>query len=295
MATRLCQDICRSWLKAQVVSFLRDGKRRAESIQVGNTNVLKVVMAIRMTNQRAARINSKESFTVSFSLSEAPETEHFVARQEELAEMHKALGGDSGRRTAVLHGLGGIGKTQLAVAYAKAHQAHYSAIFWLNIKDEDSLKQSYARVAKRILQEHPLASRLSTVAEDSKPDEVVDAVKRWLDHPTNTQWLMVFDNYDTPKVPGNTDQAAVDIRRFLPEAYHGSIIVTTRSSQVNIGRRVRVGKLKDVRDSLQILSDASRREGVMDGRLFLMFADTEVTSFQITLLPSLPKSWMDFL
>jgi hypothetical protein len=56
-----------------------------------------------------------------------------------------------------------------------------------------------------------------------------------------------------------------------------------------------VGKLKDVRDSLQILSDASRREGVMDGGLFLMFTDTEVTSLQITLPPSLPKSWMDFL
>jgi len=135
--------------------------------------------------------------------------------------MHKRLGGDGGRRTVVLHGLGGIGKTQLAVAYAKGHQADYSAIFWLNIKDEDSLIQSYARVAKRILREHPLASRLSTVTEDSKPDEVVDAVKRWLDHPTNAQWLMVFDNYDTPKVPGNTDQAAVDIRRFLPEAYQG--------------------------------------------------------------------------
>jgi hypothetical protein len=41
--------------------------------------------------------------------------------------------------------IGGIGKTQLTVAYAKRHKDNYSAIFWLNIKDEeDSLKQSFA-------------------------------------------------------------------------------------------------------------------------------------------------------
>jgi ATP/maltotriose-dependent transcriptional regulator MalT len=181
--------------------------------------------------------------------------------------MDKILRGDSGRRTVVLHGLGGIGKTQLAVAYAKAHQADYSAIFWLDIKDEDSVKQSYARMAKRISKEYPTASRFGGITEDGKLDEVVDAIKRWLDHPKNTKWLMVFDNYDNPKVPGTVDKAAVNIRRFLPEAYHGSIIVTTRSSQVNIGHRIRVGKLEDIHHSLQILSSTSRREYALNGEL----------------------------
>ena len=76
---------------------------------------------------------------------------------------------------------------------------------------------------------------------------------------------MVFDNYDNPKVLGNIDPSAVDIGQFLPRVYHGSIIVTTRSSKVNVGRRMRVAKLEDIRDSLQILSNASRREGLMDG------------------------------
>ena len=79
---------------------------------------------------------------------------------------------------------------------------------------------------------------------------------------------MAFDNYDNPKVPGNADPGAVDIRQFLPEAHHGSVIVTTRSSKVSMGHRVKVGKLEDVRDSLQILSDALHREGVIDGELF---------------------------
>lgn len=84
----------------------------------------------------------------------------------------------------------------------------------------------------------------------------------------------MFDNYDNPKVPGNADPGVVDIRQYLPEAHHGSVIVTTRSSKVSVGRRVKVGKLEDVRDSLQILSDASNREGVMDGEWFEFLYDT---------------------
>jgi ATP/maltotriose-dependent transcriptional regulator MalT len=99
-----------------------------------------------------------KDFSVAFSLSNVSGIEHFVAREEELAEMHRTLSGDGSRRTVILHGLGGIGKTQLSVAYAKRHKDNYSAIFWLNLKDEDSLKQSFAKVAKQILREHPLAS-----------------------------------------------------------------------------------------------------------------------------------------
>jgi hypothetical protein len=169
--------------------------------------------------------------------------------------MHKALSKGTGRQAINLHGLGGIGKTQLAIAYAKAHRDDYSAIFWLNIKDEMSVKQSYLRLARRI----------SLECDDKEQDKVVAEVKRWLEHAKNTRWLMVFDNYDNPKVPGNMDTGAVDIQQFLPEAHHGSIIITTRLSNVSVGRHIKVGKLEDIKDSLQILSDASHRENVMDG------------------------------
>ncbi|KAH9205404.1 hypothetical protein DL95DRAFT_417453 [Leptodontidium sp. 2 PMI_412] len=56
------------------------------------------------------------------SASNVSDVEHFVARKTELAEIHKALGSDGSRRVVVLHGLGGIGKTQLAAAYAKQHK-----------------------------------------------------------------------------------------------------------------------------------------------------------------------------
>jgi hypothetical protein len=182
--------------------------------------------------------------------------------------MHKVLIGRTGRQAVTLHGLGGIGKTQLAITYTKIHRHDYLAIFWLNIKDEVSVKQSYSRLAQRILQDCPSASQLGVFTDDKKQDEVMAAVKRWLEHAKNTQWLMVFDNYDNPKVSGNADPGAVDIQHFLPKAHHGSVIVTTRSSKVSIGHRMKVGKLEDVRDSLQILSNESHREGVTDGKLF---------------------------
>ena len=192
-----------------------------------------------------------------------------MAREEELAEMHKKLGGDGSRRTVVLHGLGGIGKTQLAVAYAIRHKDSYSAILWLNIKDEDSVKQSFATVAKQISREHPSASRLSSVDMKGDLDEVVDAVKAWLSLPNNTRWLMIYNNYDNPKLPGNKDPAIVDIQKFLPESYQGSVIITTRSSQVKIGHSLPIEKLKVVSDSLEILSSTSGREGLTDGEDFL--------------------------
>jgi hypothetical protein len=209
----------------------------------------------------------RDDFSVPFSLSDVTETQHFVAREEELTEMHAALSNNGSRSTVILHGLGGIGKTQLSIAYAKRHKDKYSAIFWLNIKDEDSVKQSFAKLVRQILRNQPSAEPLNRVDMGGKLDEVVDAVKAWLSLPGNTRWLMIFDNYDNPKVPGNKDPAAVDIRKYLPEAYQGSVVITTRSSRVQIGHPIRIRKLDNVRDSLEILSNASGRRGTINGKL----------------------------
>jgi hypothetical protein len=97
-------------------------------------------------------------------------------------------------------------------------------------------------------------------------DEVIDTIKAWLSLPNNIRWLMIFDNYDNP---GNADPIAVDIRKFLPELYQGSIIITTRSSQVKIGHLIRIRKLGNIYDSLKILSNTSRREGLINSMNFL--------------------------
>jgi hypothetical protein len=180
--------------------------------------------------------------------------------------MHKILQNDGNRRIAVLHGLGGISKTQLTIAYMKQYKDSYSAVFWLNIKDIDLLQQSFARIAKQILRDHPSASLLSNLDINGNLDEVVDAVKGWLSLPKNTRWLLIYDNYDNPKIPDNTDPAAIEIRKYFPESYQGSVIVTTRSSQVDLGSQLSITKLRNTEDSLQILKHASRRQLSLNGK-----------------------------
>ncbi|KAK3620612.1 hypothetical protein LTR22_025513 [Elasticomyces elasticus] len=198
-------------------------------------------------------------FTVPFSDTDMRGVEKFVGRKDELNNIHAALVGDGSRHTVILNGLGGIGKTQLAVAYAKRYKDKHSAVFWLNIRDEASVKQSFAIVARRILRYHPSASHVSNIDLGGNLNDIVNAVLAWLGESDNTRWLAIFDNYDNPKVRSNDFPDAVDIRRFLPDAYQGSVIITTRSSEVKYGQRVLVRKLKSTQESVDILSNTSRR------------------------------------
>ncbi|KAF3768241.1 hypothetical protein M406DRAFT_75494 [Cryphonectria parasitica EP155] len=163
-------------------------------------------------------------FSVAFSLFDVPETQYSVAREEELAEMHEKLMSDGSRRVVVLHGLGGIGKTQIAVMYAKRYRDEYSAIFWLNIKDEVSIQQSFTKVARQILRQHHNASRLSAIDLQQDHKEVTEAVKAWPCQPGNTRWLLIFDNFDNPRSACGNNDMGIDIHRFLPEAYQGPVI-----------------------------------------------------------------------
>ncbi|KAK3996395.1 kinesin light chain 1, partial [Cladorrhinum sp. PSN332] len=265
-------------------------------------------------------------FSIAFSLSGVSEVDHFVAREEELNSIHKLLGKGSGRRTALVHGLGGMGKTQLAIAYAKRHQSDYSAIFWLNAKDETSLKQGFAKVAERILRRHPSVLYIRKAMESRNLNEAVQAVKRWLDHVKNDRWLVIYDNYDNPKLGGGRNDGpnnrpdiegdrdtniakGYDIRPFLPDTYHGAILITTRSSIVKLGQQIPVRELKDYRDSLAILSHSSNRQDILkdvdavelarklDGLpLALSTAGAYLNNMAITFaeyLEMYQKSWLD--
>jgi hypothetical protein len=206
------------------------------------------------------------SFTVQFSVPEVSPVGHFVGRNEELDKVLKELQHDGSRKMVVVHGLGGMGKTQLALAYAQRHKKEYSAIFWVNSKSVDTLKQGYAAVAGRIYLNHPSLVHLKAVAEGGKLDEAVEAVKRWLSSAGNDRWLVIFDNYDTPKLPGYNEPGTFDIRPFLPEADQGAVLITTRSSQLRLGPLVAVKKLQSIEHSLAILSHASGRDGPSSSR-----------------------------
>lgn len=210
------------------------------------------------------------SFAVQFSVPEVLRVDHFVGRSEELDAIHRELEHDGSRKTAVVHGLGGMGKTQLALAYAQQHKEEYSAIFWVNSKDVDTLKQGYAAAARRIFREYPSLVHFKAISEGSDLDKAVEAIKRWLSSAGNDRWLVIYDNYDTPKLPGDNKPGTFDIRPFLPEAHHGAVLITTRSSQLRVGRPVAVTKLQNMEHSLEILARASGREGLSSSRLHIL-------------------------
>lgn len=204
----------------------------------------------------------KEDFSVPFSLSGIPEIEQFVGRREELDKVEKAFQDVGSRRKVVLlHGLGGIGKTQLAAAFVKERRGVYSAVFWFNGKNEDTLRQSFTGIAKRLYNEYPSSALLKSAAEEKDVDQVVAVIKKWLSTRGNTRWILVFDNIDNPKIPGIEDPQAYDIRLYFPEADQGSILITTRSSRLKIGGEVvSVRKLLDIHESIMILASTSGRE-----------------------------------
>lgn len=94
---------------------------------------------------------------------------------------------------------------------------------------------------------------IKTAVETDNTNKMVEAVKAWLSIGRNIKWMLVLDNVDDPK--------AYDINTYLPEAYQGSILITSRSSQMRIGTAVPVPvtKLTDAQESIAILTHISNR------------------------------------
>ncbi|KAK0611657.1 hypothetical protein B0T14DRAFT_488834 [Immersiella caudata] len=215
-------------------------------------------------------------FSMGFKLPGVARVHHFVAREEELNQLHEILSKGPDRRTAVIHGLGGMGKTQVAVEYAQRHRNDYSAVLWFNARDQASLKQEFLRTAERILHEFPSVVYIQDAVESRDLDEAVRAVKRWLDISENDGWLLIYDNYDNPVLnkgdekrkkneldtAGDGVLEGYDMRTFLPDAYHGAVLITTRSSRIQFGHRVPLKKLKHVEESLAILCHTSGRQNL---------------------------------
>ena len=224
---------------------------------------MKSVRSITIT---AAQTDVKEEFSLPFSLLGAPEIYHFVGRKVELNLINEAFRGDGSQRKVVtLHGLGGIGKTQLAVAYMKEQRHIYSAIFWLNGKTEDTLRQSFAGMAERLHNEYPCSTLLKTAAREKNADQMIAAIKQWLSTKNNVRWMLVFDNVDNPRFCGIVNPQEYNIRSYFPQAHQGSILITTRSSRLKLGKVISVKKLTDIQESLTILISTSGRVNLDQG------------------------------
>ncbi|HKS40887.1 MAG TPA: toll/interleukin-1 receptor domain-containing protein, partial [Blastocatellia bacterium] len=99
---------------------------------------------------------------------------NFTGREEELKELRASL--NAGETAALVQpraisGLGGVGKTQLAVEYAYRHGTDYDFVWWIRSEDPATLVNDYAS----------LAAELGLPEKDEKEQHIiVEAVKKWL-------------------------------------------------------------------------------------------------------------------
>lgn len=188
----------------------------------------------------------------------------FHGRAADLQKMRDQLlpnGQHPCRQYLVLGGVGGIGKTQLALRYADCYRESYDSVFWLNASSEATLNLSFRHIAKLVF-----VSQDFSKYEDQ---QIVSTVHQWLSDVMNHRWLLIYDNYDEPK--------AYDIARFYPAGDQGDIVVTTRSPQEVSGQDMRVGPLEHVQDSLAILQSRSKRTNFTAGKFSIQLSSMVLT------------------
>ena len=109
-----------------------------------------------------------------------------------------------------LSGLGGIGKTQVAVEYVYRYGPRYSAVLWVRADTETSQFGSFQQIAQTL--------ELPNI-ENPSPDATLTAVLTWLTQ--NPKWLLVFDNADQPE----------QLKPMLPKWGRGHILITSRAQR----------------------------------------------------------------
>src|SRR5215831_5940379 len=153
----------------------------------------------------------------------APRLALLAGREELLAELDARLAGatDRGPRVVALYGLGGAGKTSVAVEYAYRHLGEVGAAWQLPAEDATVLATGFAE----------LAAQLGAWETAGGQDPVAAMHSALAAYPAG--WLLIFDN-----APG---QGAV--QGFLPPAGNGRVVITSQSAAWPPGQAVEVPPL----------------------------------------------------
>ncbi|MEU7435108.1 FxSxx-COOH system tetratricopeptide repeat protein, partial [Streptomyces sioyaensis] len=132
-----------------------------------------------------------------------PRNPHFTGRESLLAQIREDLLG--GRRAVALHGLGGIGKTQIALEYAHRFASQYDTVWWIDAEQADQILVRYTE----------LAARLGI----AKPDAGAEHNARTLLEHLRAQerWLIILDNASDPQ----------DFVSLIPTG-PGHVLITSR-------------------------------------------------------------------
>jgi tetratricopeptide (TPR) repeat protein len=141
-----------------------------------------------------------------------PRNSFFIGREDILSQLHTQFHESQASvfsQPQAISGLGGIGKTQLAVEYAYRFRHEYRAVFWAHAEGPEALASAYVSIAAllQLPEQHAL-----------EPSITVQAVKAWLQ--THQEWLLILDNADELNL----------LPPFLPPAPGGHLLLTTRAS-----------------------------------------------------------------
>jgi tetratricopeptide (TPR) repeat protein len=130
----------------------------------------------------------------------------FAGRDVQISALATAL---AEKNIAALTGLGGIGKSQLALEYAYRYREQYPLVFWMQADSEAALNAGFGELARR----------LNLPAKDASDQGVVRAAV--MDYLANSpRWLLVLDNAANP----------TSVKPYLPLQYTGHVLLTSRVS-----------------------------------------------------------------
>ena len=138
----------------------------------------------------------------------------FKGRERDMERLRQSL--EHGGRAAVtsraqaLHGMGGLGKTRLAIEYGLAHEKDYFGLLFLSGETPAALEASVQGLARVI----DIPDQ-ETMKEDARRRAVLD----WLRE--NPGWFLVIDNLDTP-------EALKAAEGLLSNLSGGHVVVTSR-------------------------------------------------------------------
>jgi len=162
-----------------------------------------------------------------------PRNPHFTGRADRLTQIHTELTASSSTPAIrTLYGLGGVGKTELAVEYAHRFADDYEIMWWIDAEQPVLIPQQLCRLAARLgLPDH-------SITTDSVDQLLTELAAR-------PDWLIVFDNAQRPE----------DITRYRPSGA-GHILVTSRTPRWGaLGGRIEI----DVLDRLETVALLQRR------------------------------------
>ncbi|KAL6695296.1 hypothetical protein J3F84DRAFT_408260 [Trichoderma pleuroticola] len=112
----------------------------------------------------------------------------FTGREAELQQLHQYLstpGQFDAPRSCAIHGIGGVGKTQLALEYTYRCRQFYQAIFWLRTENSIELLESFSSIGNKV-----------GIIDDVNEGRRVSRILNWLES-TDKKWLLIMDNLET--------------------------------------------------------------------------------------------------